>query len=387
MSRPKGSGDKCKRKRKVLLNGNQERQLIKDYENGYTASQIKKKYSITQSTISALKKQRGIKSRLNHKDVVQWQGVYDFKSVKNISGIYGIYFTWNYDKEDPDRHHKINDIKAYIGSSIHIGKRLITHDNDLRNNKHFNKNLQDRYNDAEFSVKYAIIEECTEDEIMQKEGWYLDRWDMGCLFNTWKAIIKKENIRPWLEKAITADAYAKNYTISKTNFYNGTACKETNNVHKSGYGRMQTTVEGVTKYLAKHRVAYWHEYGEYVELVRHMCDNPKCFNPQHLAKGNHKDNMLDRRGDFAEEFEKIWLQYQGDLYDISKYYEEQGRWKPNQDWFGKKVSYSVYEWERKLDLRKKYPDIAKNRFSMLRSEQAMMVAHEKRRNKAANTKV
>jgi len=382
MSRPRGRRDRCKRKRKVLLNANQERKLIQDYEDGYTTSQIEKKYGVTRSALSALRKRRGIKTRLNHNDIVQWRGVDDFKSVKNTSGIYVIYFIWNYDKEDPDRNHKINDVKAYIGSSVSIGSRLMAHDNELKNNKHFNKNLQDRYNDEEFSVKYAIIEECTEDEIMQKEGGYLDRWDMGCLFNTWKAI-KKEDIGPWLEKAITADAYTKNYTISKTNFYNGTACKETNYVHKSGYGRMQATIDGVTKYFTKHRVAYWCEYGEYVELVRHLCGNPKCYNPKHLAEGNHRQNHLDRRGDFPEEFEKIWLKYQGDLYDISKHYEKQGRWKPNQDWHGTKVSYSVYEWEKKLGLREKYPDIAKERLSQLRKTHAAKAHATRKRNAAA----
>ena len=388
MPRPKGSRDKRKRKRKVILNGQQERSAIQDYENGMNSCDIRKKYGITQSTLSSLRKNRSIKVRINNADVLVWEDVKDFSKIKNVSGIYAIYFIWNYNKEDPDRHNKVNDIKCYIGSSVDISARLGSHENELSKNNHFNKALQERYNDSEFSIKYAIIERCNEDKIMQKEGEYLGRWNMGCLFNTWK-VIKEESIRPWLEKAITMDGYAKHYAISKTNFYNGTACKESNCVHKSGYARMAIKLkdDNKEKYVTKHRVAYWEKHGEYPELVRHLCNNPKCYNAEHLAKGNHKDNMLDRRGSFPEEFEKIWLEYQGDLYDISKYYEEQGRWKPNQDWFGKKVSYSVYEWERKLDLRKKYPDIAKNRLSMLRSEHAAKGHETRRRNKAANRKV
>jgi len=356
MGRRIGSKDKKSRKKKVFVDSAQERQIVCDYNNGMSSADIRSKYGISNSQLSRIRGDRGVKVKLRRDIVDSWEVVGDFKDYKETSGIYAIYFIWNYDKEDPDKNHKINNIKAYIGSSVNIGQRLMAHDNELKNNKHFNKNLQDRYNDCEFSVRYAIIEECGEDEIMQKEGGYLDRWNMGCLFNTWK-VIKKEDIEPWLEKAITMDAYDKNYTISKTNFYNGTACKETNNVHKSGYGRMQTTIEGVTKYLAKHRVAYWHKHGEYVELVRHMCDNPKCFNPEHLAAGNHRQNNLDRRGDFPEEFERKWLECKGDVIKLT---EEFG-WKANAKLKDGGVSCSVYEWEKKLDLRNKYPEIVKNR--------------------------
>lgn len=381
MPRPKGSKDKKKRKRKVILTGKQERDLIKDYENGYTAAQIREKYGITKTTLSSLRKERGIKPRLNYDNIKKWKEVKDFVDAKDISGIYVIYFVWNYNKEDPDRDHRVNDLKAYIGSSVSIGSRLADHSQKLRNSAHFNKDLQDRYNDPEFSVKYAIIEECTEQELLKREGYYLDMWNMSGLFNTYK-VIKEEDIKPWLEKAITMDVYAKNYTISKKNFYNGTACKETNNVHKSGYGRMQVKIDETTKYFAKHRVAYWHEYGEYVELVRHLCDNPKCYNPEHLAEGSHRQNGLDKRGDFPEEFERKWLEYRGDLYKISKYYEKQGRWKLNQDWYGMKVSYCVYSWEKKLGLKEKYPDIVKTRLSLLRKAHAAK-GHETRKRNAA----
>lgn len=386
MPRPKGSRDKRKRKRKVLLDGNQERKLIEDYENGYTSSQIQEKYGITKSTLSALRKERGIKPRLANSDIVQWRRVDDFNDIKNTSGIYAIYFVWNYNKEDPDRDYKINDIKAYIGSSVAIGARLMSHVNKLDGNKHINKGLQDRYNDSEFSVKYAIIEECSEDEVLQKEGDYLHMWNMSCFFNMWRPKNKKE-IEPWLKKAITLDHYAKDYTISKKNFYNGTACKETKCVHKSGYGRMKATIDGVTEYFTKHSVAYWHEYGEYVDLVRHLCNNPKCYNPKHLAEGSHRQNGLDRRGDFPEEFERKWLECRGDLSDISQYFASKRRWKLTDDWFGMKVSYSVYHWEKKLRLKEKYPDVMKERLSRLRKAQAAKEHETRKRNAAAKPMV
>lgn len=376
MPRPKGSKDKKKRKRKVILTGKQEREIIKDYENGYTSSQIQKKYGITKSTLSTLRKERGIKPRLANSDVVQWKEVDDFNDINNTSGIYAIYFVWNYNKEDPDRNHKVNDLKVYIGSSVSMGVRLAAHSNQLSSNKHYNKDLQKRYNDPEFSVKYAIIEECSEQKLLAREGYYLDMWNMSGLFNMYK-VIKEEDVRPWLEKAVTMDVYAKNYTISQTNFYNGTACKETNNVHKSGYGRMAVKIDETTKYFAKHRVAYWDEYGEYAELVRHRCNNSKCYNPKHLEKGSHRENMLDRRGDFPEEFERKWLQYEGDVVKLT---EEFG-WKANTTLKDGTGSCSVYEWEKKLGLREKHKYIVKrrqhNKFSSEEKDFLRLQLHDK----------
>lgn len=360
MGRRIGSKDKGSRKTKVFVDSVQERRIVCDYNDGMTSADIRSKYGISNSQLSRIRRDRGVKVKLRRDIVDSWKIVRDFKDYKETSGIYAIYFIWNYNKEDDGRDRKVNDIKAYVGSSVSVGDRLISHDNELSKNKHFNKGLQDRYNDCEFSVRYAIIEECSEDKIMQKEGEYLDKWNMDSLFNTWKPKDGKE-IGAWLEKAITLDSYTKGYTISRTNFYNGTACQETKSVHKSGYGRIKATIDGVTKHFTKHRVAYWREYGEYVELVRHLCGNPKCYNPKHLAEGNHRQNGLDKRGDFPEEFERKWVECGGDLNDISQYFASKGRWTLNQDWKGHKVSFSVYEWEKKLGLRNKYPEIVKNR--------------------------
>lgn len=386
MARPKGSKDLKKRKRKVFITGQQEREIVKDYNNGVPSLDIRNKYSISNAQLSNIRKSRNIKIRINHSDIKNWEIVSDFKSIKNTSGIYAIFFIWNYDDNNPKRDYKVNDIKCYIGSSVGIGSRLGSHKNELSKNKHFNKELQERYHDSEFSIKYAIIERCDEDKVMQKEREYLDKWNRCSLFNTWVATNEKD-LRPFLEKAVKLDGYVKFFTWSNDKFYNGTPCKESNCVHKTGYTRMRIRIDGKGKTFTKHRIAYWEKHGEYPELVRHLCDNPKCYNAEHLAKGNHKDNMLDRRGSFPQEFEEIWLKYQADLHDISKYYEAKGRWKPNQDWYGKKVSYSVYDWEKKLGLREKYPDLVKNRISMLRSAHAAKGNETRKRNLNATPKV
>ena len=46
-----------------------------------------------------------------------------------------------------------------------------------------------------------------------------------------------------------------------------------------------------------HRIVYALITGEDITglVVRHICDNPLCVNPDHLLAGTHIDNMCDRR--------------------------------------------------------------------------------------------
>jgi hypothetical protein len=108
-------------------------------------------------------------------------------------------------------------------------------------------------------------------------------------------------------------------------------------------------MRGGAKYLYKHRVAYWEKHGEYPELVRHLCNNPKCYNADHLIKGNHRDNALDKRGNFPQEFESRWLEFGADLYKLSDHYDD--RWKNNTNLSGGKISCMIYEWEKKLNVQ------------------------------------
>jgi hypothetical protein len=339
--RPKNSKDKNKRKIKTLLNSIQERDLIADYENGIATKQLIKKYNVTKSCISSLFKKRNIKCRINHSFIRNWEKINNLAEMGGgISGVYAIYFI----------HQKnTNDIKLYIGSSIDIKTRLQDHVGRLNNGTHYSKNLNKHFKDHNYVVKYAIIERCCSDKIMQKESSYMGAWSRSCLLNSWLSVSDVE-LKPWLKEAINKDSYNKNYTINKNS-----GCKESLNVHKSGYAIMKVVYGGKIKYLYKHRIAYWEKYNEYPELVRHLCNNPKCYNADHLAKGTHRDNALDKRGDFPEIFESKWLEFNADPVKLSEYFAD--KWISNQKWKDTKISYSIYYWEKKLSLRKKYPEV------------------------------
>ena len=57
-----------------------------------------------------------------------------------------------------------------------------------------------------------------------------------------------------------------------------------------GYGR----IKSLGKLLSVHRVAYELWVGSVEDnSVLHKCDNPSCFNPDHLFLGTQTDNMKD----------------------------------------------------------------------------------------------
>lgn len=343
--RPKNSKDLKTRKRKVFLSSKVERQLIDEYGGGCSFKDLCEKYNISMSAISNMFKRHNVKCRVNYSHIKQWIVVNDLNVLdENIGGIYGIYFI---------NRKNNNDIKLYIGSSVNIKNRLKDHERSLKYKSHVSKSLQKYYDDDNYQINYAIIKQCDNDSIMQEERAYQYAFHRSCLLNSWLAINESDLI-PWLEKAVTLKAY-KNYVIKDD------GCWESTTIHKSGYGRLRVVAfkdwgPGVKKYMAIHRVAYWEKYGEYPELIRHKCNNPKCRNPDHLIKGNHRDNAMDKRGFFPEEFERKWLEFDGDVEKLTEHFG----WKNNCGWGGKKISASVYAWEKKLDLRNKHQKILGN---------------------------
>lgn len=61
---------------------------------------------------------------------------------------------------------------------------------------------------------------------------------------------------------------------------------------KDGYAKIKIK----RKHLRLHRVMYEEMVEKIPEgmIICHKCDNPSCFNPEHLFVGTHKDNAIDK---------------------------------------------------------------------------------------------
>lgn len=54
---------------------------------------------------------------------------------------------------------------------------------------------------------------------------------------------------------------------------------------------------GGRKSVGRHRLALAEKLGvpvESLKVVRHICNNPRCVNPEHLQEGTTQDNVRDR---------------------------------------------------------------------------------------------
>ena len=284
-------------------------------------------------------------------EVEKYEKIY-FGSKEKICGVYGIVFY----RDD------VKGVKIYVGNSVDIITRCKSHVKNLNHptsSSKTSKKLIQCYKNKNYKMVFVILERCDEDMVMSKEREYQHRWAKRNLLNQWVAS-NVDEIKPWLEKAIKSKGYSKQFKYSETNFYNGTPCKESFYVGKKGYSKVQVTIHNKRKHIQKHRAAYYEKHGEYPELVRHLCDNRGCYNPDHLTSGNYSDNGLDKRGDFPERFERDWVRLEGDANQLTTLYG----WKRNCVRQGVSVSTAVYEWERKLGLREKHPGIYYNKRAM-----------------------
>lgn len=61
-----------------------------------------------------------------------------------------------------------------------------------------------------------------------------------------------------------------------------------------GYGTTNRVIDGKKRGVYLHRLAFFEYYGYWPDVCRHLCNNARCINPEHLADGTHADNALDR---------------------------------------------------------------------------------------------
>lgn len=75
---------------------------------------------------------------------------------------------------------------------------------------------------------------------------------------------------------------------------NDNGCFECNSHASTGFGHCRVKRNG--KSILIHRLIYEECFGEIPKgkVVRHVCHNPKCINPEHLKIGEHKDNVQDK---------------------------------------------------------------------------------------------
>jgi group I intron endonuclease len=65
--------------------------------------------------------------------------------------------------------------KKYIGSCLNYNSRIRSHFGDLMKGKHSNKLLQADFNYyGKSNFEYGLLEECKEEEAMEKENYYMD---------------------------------------------------------------------------------------------------------------------------------------------------------------------------------------------------------------------
>lgn len=65
--------------------------------------------------------------------------------------------------------------------------------------------------------------------------------------------------------------------------------------NQNGHGNISVKIDGKHKTRRPHQISYEAHFGPIPKgkVVRHRCDVPNCWNPEHLVIGDHYQNMRD----------------------------------------------------------------------------------------------
>ena len=336
--RPVGAKDKVKRAKRDRLDGKQEREVEKLRKDGLTVNQIAETMKTTYGVVRLALK-RAIKSN----SLKTFFNTQTFKGTVAKGGcqigVYVLYAT------SLDGKKFIS--KGYIGSSRNVWKRIQVHFSNLKTNKHYNKDMQEAYNSGNYTFNSFWLErgELKHGEALALETEHINKYERASLFNKWSQPTLEE-IQPYLDKYKHYLDDEGRYTVDE----NG--CWNWNVVNPQGYSKsIICSIEGKKKHIVPHRLSYYKTYGEYPELIRHMCDNKACVNPECLQKGSHQQNGLDKSREFRKDFEYWWLRHEGDVTKLTNHFgfkHAGGRYHG---------SSQIYYWERQLGIKEKYPDL------------------------------
>ena len=254
-----------------------------------------------------------------------------------------------------------SDIKIYIGQTEDIYGRLFIHLRDLKNGKHFSKRVQKVYDDRLYKMSVRIVVKgMNDEEILQKEQAAILSIPEEYRLNK-NLIDSIDDIKPFFDRALSLPSWNKYEKVQVNNDYDE-CWQPLAGIDKDGYGVIAVTINKKYKKLVRHRVSYYAKTGKHPHLIRHMCGNRKCFNPDHLEEGSIKDNLNDTRftyneklgGNMMDKFEEMWVKYEANVYKLIEWMDEV---------LGSKATSivpkrsRVYYWEGLTGVRKKYPEI------------------------------
>lgn len=323
--RPRGSKDSAKRTDRIVVNTRKEMDYINNlFETGASCAEISKKTGLSRNQLINLKR----KPDISQKDLTRI-------NLEDIGDITGIYCIGAYIPNDRPM--------WYIGSSNNIKKRLTSHFNDLNNNRHTNKKMQSVYNKHAKYFRCYIMELCPEDELLHKESKLITKYCRGCLFNEW--VTDVESLLPYYQRAANISFREDRYTVIDE-------CWVWNTEHR-GYGsNINVCINGQTKSIRPHRLSYFIKHGQVPQLVRHLCNNKRCVNPDHLIDGSHKQNRddyynsdeyIDWLNTKEKDFTQLWIKYDSHAPSIVA----------NSDY----SIHQCYYYQKKFKLKEKYPNV------------------------------